>query len=127
MAHRFIKYVFISFGLVTLIFLNSCYYDTVEELYPLPPPCDTSNITFSNEILPMINSRCTGCHSGSAPSGNVYLESYDDIVTAATNGSLLGTIRHEAGWSPMPKNGAKLDNCTISKLEIWIADGTPNN
>lgn len=109
------------------MFLNSCYYDNVEELYPLPPPCDTSNITFSNDVLPIINARCTSCHSGSTPSGNVTLENYESIVTAANNGSLLGVIRHESGWLPMPKNGAKLDNCTITKFEIWIADCTPNN
>ena len=99
----------------------------MEELYPQPAACDTLNITYSNDVLPIINTKCTGCHSGTAPAGNINLETYDDIVAAANNGSLMGTIRHESNWSPMPKNVAKLDNCTITKLEIWIADGTPNN
>jgi len=114
-------------GITLLILLNSCYYDNVEELYPQPAACDTLNITYSNDVLPIINTKCTGCHSGTAPAGNINLETYDDIVAAANNGSLMGTIRHESNWSPMPKNVAKLDNCTITKLEIWIADGTPNN
>ena len=114
-------------GITMLILLNSCYYDNVEDLYPQAPSCDTSNITYSNDVLPVINAKCTGCHSSSAPAGNVKLASYDDIVASANNGSLMGTIRHESGWSPMPKNAAKLDNCTITKLEIWIAEGTPNN
>ncbi|MBU3928662.1 MAG: hypothetical protein KKB74_12720 [Bacteroidetes bacterium] len=43
------------------------------------------------------------------------------------NGSLMGAIRHESGWSPMPKNTNQLDDCTIRKLEIWVANDTPNN
>ena len=127
MVQTIIKKGVIFIGLTILILLNSCYYDNVEELYPQPAACDTSNITYNNDVLPIINTKCTGCHSGAAPSGNVNLETYNDIVAAANNGGLMGTIRHESNWSPMPKNGAKLDNCTITKLEIWIADGTPNN
>lgn len=114
-------------GIVILMGLNSCYYDSVEELYPQPPDCDTSNVTFSNSVLPVINSNCTSCHSGSAPSGNLNLTNYDEIVAVAQNGSLLGAINHESGWSPMPKNGNKLDNCSINKIEYWVSSGYPNN
>jgi len=40
---------------------------------------------------------------------------------------LMGTIKHESGWSPMPKNGNKLSDCKIQKIDRWILDGTPNN
>jgi cytochrome c553 len=111
---------------VLMIFLNSCYYDNVEDLYP-QTDCDTANITFANDVNPIINNNCTGCHNNSFASGGVNLETYDNIVSVANNGSLMGVIKHESGWSPMPKNGNKLSDCDISKLEIWISDGTPNN
>lgn len=120
-----IRYFYIA--IISMFILNSCYYDNVEDLYPQPPACDTSSVTFAGDVMPIINANCFACHSGSAPSGNVKLETYDNIVASVNNGGLMGTIRHESGWSPMPKNGAKLDNCSITKLEIWIADGTPNN
>ena len=107
--------------------LHSCYYDNEEELYPQPPPCDTSNVTYSDDVWPVINNYCSGCHSGSAPSGNVSLSNYTEIATAAQNGSLLGAIRHEDGWSPMPKNGTMLPSCNIKHIEIWVAHGTPDN
>lgn len=114
--------------LLTLTFLiQSCYYDNEEELYPQPAACDTTNVSYSNDVWPIISSNCTSCHSGGAPQGNVSLENYDDIVIAAKNGSLLGTIKHEDGWSPMPKGGGMLNDCDISKIEIWVDDGTPNN
>jgi hypothetical protein len=113
--------------LAAVTFLQSCYYDNEEDLYPTPPACDTTNVSYANDVWPIISSNCTGCHSGGAPQGNISLENYDDIVVAANNGSLLGVIRHDEGWSPMPKGGAKLPDCDISKIEKWVDDGTPNN
>jgi hypothetical protein len=114
--------------LLTLtFFLQSCYYDNEEELYPVAPECDTTNVSYVNDVWPIISSNCTSCHSGGAPQGNVSLENYDDIVIAADNGSLLGTIKHEDGWSPMPKGGGQLNDCSIATIEKWVNDGTPDN
>ncbi len=107
--------------------LHSCYYDNVEELYPQAPACDTTNVTYSVTVWPIIENNCTSCHNAGFPSGNVSLSNYDEIVAAVKNGSLLGTIRHENGWSPMPKGGGKLADCDIKKIETWINAGTPNN
>ena len=127
MVLQIIKKTGLLTGLLVLIGLNSCYYDSVEDLYPQPPACDTTGVTYSGSVKPVIDASSIGCHSGSAPCGNISLANYNDIVVAAQNGSLLGTIRHDNGWSPMPKNGNKLDDCSITKIEIWVNSGTPNN
>jgi hypothetical protein len=114
-------------GIMVLFILSSCYYDNVEDLYPQSPDCDTLNITFTSSVLPVIEVNCKSCHSGSAPSGNITLTNYSDISIAAQNGNLVGTISHESGWSPMPKNGNKLDDCTIKKIELWVNSGSPDN
>ena len=127
MEHLIIRLLksFIIVGIV--IFMQSCYYDNIEDLYPQLPECDTTNVTYSNNVWPVINANCTSCHGGGAPAGNIRLENYNDISSAANNGSLLGTIRHENGWSPMPKGGGKLNNCDVAKIEIWVNQGTPDN
>lgn len=107
--------------------MQSCYYDVEDELYPQAAPCDTTNVTYSNTVWPIINSNCTSCHSGSAPAGNIRLEDYNDISAAANNGSFLGVIKHEPGWSPMPKGGGKLNDCEIAQIETWVNQGAPNN
>lgn len=89
--------------------------------------CDTINVTFSATIQPIIQNSCLGCHSGAAPSGGVRLENHSDVLAVANNGKLLGSIRHEQGYSAMPKNGAKLDECYITQIEKWIENGAPNN
>jgi len=127
MEHLITKLLKAVFVIVIAIFMQSCYYDNVEDLYPQLPECDTTNVTYSNSVWPVINSNCTGCHGGNAPAGNIRLENYNDISSAANNGSLLGTIRHENGWSPMPKGGGKLNNCDITKIETWVNQGTPDN
>ena len=121
------KFIQIILGFTIIIFLHSCYYDNVEELYPQVPECDTTNVTYSNDVWPVIEGNCTSCHSSGSPSGNVSLSNYHEIVAAAQNGSLLGTIRHEDGWSPMPKGGGKLPECDIRNIETWVNAGTPDN
>lgn len=110
-----------------IVFLSSCYYDKEDDLYPQVASCDTTNVTFTNNVFPIINSNCTACHSGAAPSGNIRLENYDHISVAANNGSLLAVIRYEPGWSPMPKGGGKLNDCDIAEIETWVNQGTPIN
>lgn len=121
----------ISRNLIILLFiavlgLSSCYKDKAE-LLQLGVGCDTTNVTYALTISPIIKSNCEGCHSGGAPSGGILLTNYPEIKSAADNGRLMGTIRHEAGFSPMPKGGNSLSDCDIKKLEIWIKNGTLNN
>ncbi len=122
------KLLFVT-GMFTLFMLQSCYYDNMEDLYPDNggTTCDTTNVTFNLTVWPIIQSNCTGCHSGSAPSGNVSLENYNDVVVSVENNKLMGTIRHESGYSPMPKNSSRLSDCNISQLETWINHGYPDN
>jgi hypothetical protein len=89
--------------------------------------CDTTNVTFSGSVFPMIESYCLNCHNGSSPGGGIYLRNYNELVAVANNGKLMGSIRHDQGYSPMPKNGNKLSDCQISTFNIWIKNGTPNN
>jgi hypothetical protein len=85
------------------------------------------NVTFSGQIFPVIQNTCLGCHSGSNPSGDLLLTNHSQIATAAASGRLMGSIKHENGYSPMPQNGAQLNTCVISQFEKWIANGTPDN
>lgn len=87
--------------------------------------CDTTNVKFSNFVQPLIQARCQGCHSGSAPQGGIRLENYTDIKTAANNTLLYTVVTRNTNW--MPKGGQKLDDCTTSKLKVWIDSGAPNN
>lgn len=89
--------------------------------------CDTTNVTFSGNVFPIVETYCLNCHNGTSPGGGIYLRNYNDLVVVANNGKLMGSIRHDQGYSPMPKNGNKLSDCQIATFNIWIKNGTPNN
>ena len=89
--------------------------------------CDTTGVTYSTFVAPLLSTYCVGCHSGAAPSGNIALNSYAGVRTQALNGKLVGAISWANGYQPMPKGSNKLSECKINKIKAWIHDGAQNN
>ena len=89
--------------------------------------CDTTNVTFSATVFPLLQANCVGCHSGSAPGGNIRLENYANVLAVAQNGKLLGSVNHSAGYKAMPFGGNKLPACNIDQIRIWVDGGAQNN
>ena len=90
-------------------------------------PCETNNVLYSKHIKPTIDSYCAYCHSGSSAGGGILITNYTELKAIAADGSLVGTIEHKNGFSPMPKGSAKLSDCKIKQINIWILDGMQNN
>jgi hypothetical protein len=88
--------------------------------------CDTINpVTFSGTIWPVIQSSCTGCHSGASPSGNVLLTSYSDVAGVASSGLLLNSLNGN-GVTKMPPS-LSFSTCRLRQFEIWVNNGFLNN
>lgn len=107
-------------------FLTSCTSNNEEELYP-SGTCDTTNITYQNTIVPIITQQCYECHGGSAEVSGIPLEGHQNIKAIVDAGRLVGAINHQVGFSPMPKDRPKLNECDIMKIETWVNAGAPNN
>ncbi len=115
----------LAVSLIITFSLNGCYNDSEEELYPGSNTCDVSNVTYSNSIAPVFATYCNSCHSSSNPSGNIVTDNY---ASAKANMSRIkGAVNHSSGYSPMPKNGSQLSTCDLTKIDIWINQGMPNN
>ncbi len=125
------KYLKIILPLVILLAFQSCYYDKEELLYPeTSSTCDTTNVTFSKSVAPLLSQQCLSCHSNSTAlsyGANIKLENYTDVKNYATNGQLLGAVIHKTGYSPMPKGASKMTTCKTSTIRIWVNAGSPNN
>lgn len=106
-----------------MVFINSCYYDNEEELYP-NFVCDTSAATFMAVIDPIIKSNCalSGCHVPGG-SGNGDYTNYAGIKAAVDNGKIQ---ERAINLRNMPPSGP-LSNCDILKLQTWINNGALNN
>ena len=105
--------------------LTGCYYDVEEELYPMA--CDSTASTYGGTVLRILETNCYACHSSGAAMGGIVLEGYDNARAYANNGKLVGTINHDAGFSPMPKNAGPLTSCDVAAIKSWIAEGAMNN
>ncbi|MEO8591115.1 MAG: hypothetical protein ABI432_17175 [Flavobacteriales bacterium] len=89
--------------------------------------CDTSNVTYSGTIVPLIQQRCQGCHSGATPQGGLDLTSWAVLNSVAMDGRLALSIQHDPSGIAMPPSGSMLPDCRIQQFLIWIEASAPNN
>ena len=113
-------------AIVILLLWTGCYYD-VEEDFEKMVDCDVSNISYSADIVPILESRCYKCHAEGLNLGNITLEGYNKLKLLVDSGRFLGAVRRDPGFSPMPQNEAMLPDCQIMQIESWINNGAPNN
>lgn len=111
---------------IALVSGTGCYYDKEELLYP-QTACDTTTVTYSSSVVPVLTSNCNSCHGGSSPSAGINLSTYAGVKTQVDNGKLWGSVSHASGFSAMPKNTAKMSTCNLAKIKKWIDAGAPNN
>ncbi len=89
--------------------------------------CNTSNVSYSMTIVPVLQNTCLGCHSGGAPSGGINLTTHAGVRTVALNGRLVGAISHDPAYASMPQGGQQLSDCKIDQIRAWVDAGAPNN
>lgn len=89
--------------------------------------CDTLNVTYALTIVPLVQQKCLGCHSGGAPQGGLDLSTWSTLNALAQDGRLNASITHDPFGVPMPPSAPMLPVCDIRKFQLWIADGAPNN
>ncbi len=89
--------------------------------------CDLEMVTYSEEIVSILEEGCISCHSESTVSGGVRLDNYQQVAIVAENGRLLGAVSWSPDYINMPFGGTQIDDCYIQQIETWIDAGFPNN
>lgn len=109
-----------------LFAVTGCYYDNAEEMYEnFPQDCDVSAVSYSTDIVPILDQNCLSCHSGSAPQANLDLSTYQNVSDNAAS------VRNRINLPPgdpllMPQDGPMI-KCNIDKINNWIDQGALNN
>ncbi|MFL5764201.1 MAG: c-type cytochrome domain-containing protein [Bacteroidia bacterium] len=89
--------------------------------------CDTAAYTYSGRIRPLFDTWCVGCHNTSGAGGGYDFSGYSGVVASITSGRLLGAVKHDPGFIPMPQGAPILSDCDISAVQKWINSGYPQN
>jgi hypothetical protein len=127
------KRIMIAAGL--LLMLGSCYNDKYDKLYPVASTtCDTTSISYTNDVAPIITAYCAisgGCHnaSGDVATGGLDYTVFPILQSQATTDLIVADINGTPGrgHSAMPLNLPKLSQCNINKITRWINEGAPDN
>ncbi|MBA3707101.1 MAG: hypothetical protein H0W84_14725 [Bacteroidetes bacterium] len=116
------KKIFISTVVIVSALAACKTTKTSTETKSVALDCSGKTFTYALDIKPIMEQYCTSCHNKNEKAGYNLLE-LEFVKKAATNGYLLGTIKHASGFSPMPEMAPKMDQPTIDKIECWINNG----
>lgn len=118
-----------ALSVAATLLLGGCTYSHGNDT---PVPCEDATpalAKFDAVVLPIFEANCKRCHSALVANrlgAGYHLDNYSDISSFNTN-QLLGSIRHETNYVPMPFDGGKLSDCDIRRIEAWVAAGKPRN
>lgn len=114
---------------VIMVWVGCTYKKEVVAYPPITTiTCDTTNVRYSVEIVTILSTHCYSCHAApaNAGGGNV-LNNYNSLKPYSTGGLLFSVVNHSPNADPMPKGGGKIPDCDITKIRIWMQNGSPNN
>lgn len=126
------KTLLVTIGLLMLV-LSACggNAEATPPKSDSAPEVSAAQVSFANDVMPILGKSCGGCHSNSQASGGFDISSYDSIaehdeaiVPGNASGSLLIQL---VSSGKMPKRGDKLTPAQIQTITDWINAGAPNN
>jgi len=100
----------------------------------MPTEASSATVSFANDVMPIIQSRCINCHGGERVEKGLNLGSYADLMAGSENGPVI--VPGDAANSllvelvtnqKMPKRGPKLTPPQVKTITDWVAAGALNN
>ena len=93
-----------------------------------------TDISYSKDVLPILESRCSTCHMGEFTTKNLNMETYEGLMKGSQNGPVIvaGSAREsllaqKISKGEMPKRGPKLTPEQVQTIIDWINAGAQNN
>ena len=101
---------------------------------PTTEPAATTGVSFANDILPVIQSRCINCHGGNKIEEGLSMKTYTNLMAGSDNGPVIvpgdaaGSLLVElVSKQEMPKRGPKLTPPQVQLIVDWVNQGALDN
>lgn len=101
---------------------------------PTAAPAASTGVSFANDVLPILNSRCLNCHGGDRIEEGLLVGSYGELMAGSANGPVIvpgdaaGSLLVELVENQkMPKRGPKLTPPQVQLIVDWVNQGALNN
>ena len=97
-------------------------------------PSTPSDVSYSKDVRPILESRCGTCHMGEFVSEGLDMDTYESLMAGSQNGPVIipshaneSLLIEKVTEGKMPKKGPKLTPAQIQIITDWINAGALNN
>jgi hypothetical protein len=98
------------------------------------PAVEGATVSFANDVLPIIESRCIGCHGGDRTEEDLDLKTHASIMAGSSNGPVIvpsdaanSLLVEMVATQKMPKRGPKLTPPQVQIITDWVNQGALDN
>ena len=98
------------------------------------PPVSGPTVSFANDVLPILQSRCVNCHGGNEIEEGLLLRSHPEVMAGSDNGPVVipgdaanSLLVELVATMEMPKRGPKLTPPQIQIITDWVNQGALDN
>jgi mono/diheme cytochrome c family protein len=97
-------------------------------------PASTTGVSFANDVLPILQSRCLNCHGGDRLEEGLSVKTYAELMAGSENGLVItpgdagnSLLVELVSTQKMPKRGPKLTPPQVQLIIDWINQGALDN
>lgn len=101
---------------------------------PATPPSHSNQVSFSVDVLPILEARCQRCHGPGRADVGLKLNSFEGVLSGSSNGPVVIPGSADTSYlidlvlsGTMPLGSAKLPGDEIQIIIDWINAGAPDN
>ena len=111
----------INVVLFPFILFSGCENNVEENSEDNPADCTEVETYYTENVAPILESNCTGCHSGPTPTAGLSLDSYSNVRAAIKTGDVLDRVNRNSGDGGfMPNGGTKLSDTNLEILQTFF-------
>jgi mono/diheme cytochrome c family protein len=93
-----------------------------------------AGVSFANDILPILEASCSGCHGGRQTKAGLDMKTYEGLMAGSFDGAVIvpgssadSLLIQMVESGKMPKKGPGLTPEQVQLVSDWIAAGALNN